>query len=135
MHTSDMGVVSVFVGSILWELVFDGPLHGNATHRTDQLFTLIQTAYDQLESSSRLGHLTRSMFEQERDYPRLCAKAAESRHVLFALEIVCDQLNLGSSRDEHRLLAIRHLCSMYRVFTDSGMFLTATAYLDAVTHV
>ena len=59
MHTGDLGVLSVFLASVLWELTFDGPFAGRIDTKIAQIYTLIQGAYDELQTPSRIGQLKR----------------------------------------------------------------------------
>ena len=63
MHTGAGGVLCWFVGSVLWELVFDGPWPGTQEDRLQALWEHIVFTYGHLDSRSRLPHLIISMFQ------------------------------------------------------------------------
>eukprot|EP00969_Alexandrium_andersonii_P129829 5739037-Alexandrium_andersonii.AAC.1 len=69
------------------------------------------------------------------DFPMLKATAAESRALLFALELLCTKMPNSSDRDQHRLAALAALANMYRVFTRNDTFLPATEAEKAVEYI
>ena len=135
MHTGDLGVVCWLFGAVFWELIYDGPLAGTIGHRLDQLFALIQSVYDELATTSRLGQLKRSMFERAGQFPCLSAKAAEARHLVPVMAIILERLDSGSDRDGHRHAAAKALCDMYEIFYAHGRCLPAGAADRAVACV
>ena len=116
MHTGDLGVLGYFLGSILAELLVDGPFTGPQAAQLKVIWRLVQDKYQELGVTNRLTNLTKEMFLRQGDFPVLKAKAAESRALLFVLESVCEDLDDGSDRDQHRLRALRSLAEMYRIF-------------------
>eukprot|EP00974_Lingulodinium_polyedra_P041442 3982277-Lingulodinium_polyedra.AAC.1 len=80
------------------------------------LWGLVQNKSQELQVSNRITTLTKEMFIRQGDFPVLKAKAAETRALLFVLESVCEDLNDGSDRDQHRLRALGSLAEMYRIF-------------------
>ena len=123
MHSGDLGVVQYLAGSVLAELLEEGPWVGREQDRLDQLWCAIRAAYGQTGCSNRLSLLKKEMFLRADDFPCLSAKAAESRSLLGVLRRICHEHHEGSDRDEHRLRALDHLCAMYSAYANGGMFL------------
>ena len=135
MHTGDLGVVCWFLGSVIWELVHDGPFPGTIPSRIEQLFATIRATYAELGTGSRLTRLTRQQFEHKDGFASLWAKAAESRELLVAMVLILERCDSGSDRDGHRLAAAKALQGMYHIFAMAPMFLSeaeSTAALESV---
>ena len=123
MHTCCLGVAQNMMGSILNELVFQGPFLGSKDLRVEQVFKLIKKHYDKLNTSSRLGNLTITMFTRKDQWSELHSKDAESQQLLFAIQYVLQELHDGSEHHEHRLRCVCSLVRIYQAFKDGDMFL------------
>ena len=117
MHTGCLGVVQTMMGSVLWELTFDGPFRGSQDHRVEQIWGLIKKHYDLLSTPTRLGGLTVSHFSERGAWSSLRAKAAQSQHLLFCMPYVLREVHDGSPHHEHRLRAVTALVRIYRAFS------------------
>ena len=53
MHTGCLGVVAWFLGSVLWELVYDGPFEGSVDRRIKAVWGHIVHWYDELGVKNR----------------------------------------------------------------------------------
>ena len=84
MHTGDLGALLYYEGSVLWELLYDGPFVGTDKSRVGQLWSLILRTYDVLKTPSRIPILLPSTFARTGDFARLSCKAAHAKHLLFA---------------------------------------------------
>ena len=65
MHTGDLGVLCWFWGSVLWELVYDGPFAGNVDRRLEQVSAVIKSIYDEQGTPDRMAPLRRNHFDHE----------------------------------------------------------------------
>ena len=89
------------------------------------MFSRIQAIYDKLDSESRLTQLSVSKFNQSAPgFHCLSAKAAEARHLLPVVLVLCREVNTGSDRDLHRLEALEKLTAVYKIFEDADIALT-----------
>ena len=57
MHTGDLGVVANLNGSVLWELLYDGPYRGNEDARLASIENILREHYERRGSTSRIGRL------------------------------------------------------------------------------
>ena len=128
MHSGHLGQDSFMLGGVLHELVYDGPFTGFKQQRLDKLWDRITFWYDQLDSGTRLTCLKESMFTNVNDFSVLNCKAAEANQLLIVMCEVCKELNDGSDRDQHRLLAVENLAKVYKILKDSPMFLNHQQY-------
>ena len=121
MHTGCLGILLWLQGAVLWELVYDGPFHGNVERRRRALWDLVCAKYDELDipACNRLADLEVARFNVRHGFAELRAKAAESRHLLPALTAVCVHVNTGSPRDRHRIAALQHVSAAYALVKDS----------------
>ena len=55
MHAGCLGIVPWLLGSVLWELVCDGPFDGNADKRVKTVWPHILDVYDALNVQNRFG--------------------------------------------------------------------------------
>ena len=62
MHAGDLGAVQNLIGSVLSEMLEDGPFTGSKEYRCEQIWRLIKKHYDLRNTPSRLGKLTKEMF-------------------------------------------------------------------------
>lgn len=92
MHTGCLGVVAWFLGSVLWELVYDGPFEGSVDRRIKAVWGHIVHWYDELGVKNRLGQLTLEMFKTTGNFACLKGKAAENHQLLPVLRALCSQL-------------------------------------------
>ena len=125
MHSGDLGVVQYLTGSILEELCDEWPGPLTQQGRTEHVWRAIKSKYDENQTSNRLGILKKEMFSRRDDFPCLKAKAAESRALLFTLKDICSDINDRSDRDEHRIRCLRGLCTVYSIFKQADLFLSA----------
>ena len=123
MHTGCLGVVQTMIGSVLWELTFDGPFVGSQDRRVEQIWALIQKHYALLNTPTRLGNLSIAHFTSKDAWNSLRAKAAQSQHLLFCLPYVLREVHDGSPHHEHRLRAVIALVRIYKAFKDNPIVL------------
>ena len=133
MHTGCLGVVAWFLGSVLWELVYDGPFEGSVDRRIKAVWGHIVHWYDELGVKNRLGQLTLEMFKTTGNFACLKGKAAENHQLLPVLRALCSQLGAFSDRDRHRQRALDNLSDIYATFQSAGLRLTEEQ-VQRVTH-
>ena len=132
MHSGHLGQDSFVVGGVLHELLFDGPFPGSKAQRLEQIWEKIQFWYDRLASSTRLTTLKETMFVNKDDFSVLSCKAAETNQLLIVMVELCKEVDSGSARDKHRIIALESLAAVYKIFKDAGMFLTHDEHTQAV---
>ena len=94
MHTGAGGVLCWFVGSVLWELVFDGPWPGTQEDRLQALWEHIVFTYGHLDSRSRLSRLNISMFYHgDKSFTCFTGKTGDTLELLFVLREICREFN------------------------------------------
>ena len=114
MHSGPLGTVSQFIGSVMAELVFDGPWEGTTQQRLQLLWENIVYEYEQTNAASRLSMLPLSSFYHgDRDFACLTGKAGDALSLLFVLHNICIEFNDGSSTDGHRLACLESLCFIF----------------------
>eukprot|EP00969_Alexandrium_andersonii_P015555 680985-Alexandrium_andersonii.AAC.1 len=86
MHCFDLGIIQEYLGSVLWTLVFDGSLPGNAEQRLAVVWDRIRDLYREQGTKTRLANLTLAMFCNPKSahgsFPSLAAHAAETKALL-----------------------------------------------------
>ena len=137
MHTGCLGVLLWLLGSVLWELIFDGPFRGALEARKQRLWALIQAKYNALEIPCcyRIADIDLDRFRHAHAFAELRAKAAEARHLLPVMASLCRDLNDGSARDAHRLAALDHINSIYRIICVSSEIIPVDAHARMMQHV
>ena len=108
----------------MYELLFTGPFGGTKKERLSELWTTIQATYDTLACPTRLTHIKEDMCCSQGDFAVLNVKAAEAQHLLPTMCEICRDLQDGSPRDAHRLLALESLAGVYKIFKDGDMCLS-----------
>ena len=114
MHMGPLGVISYFVGSILWELVFDGGWGGTKDQNLSTLWEHIHSIYRSDRVSNRLTMLTFGMFAHgDSEFSFFIGKAGETLALMHVLFRMCSEMNTGSERDSHRLICLEALCYIF----------------------
>lgn len=125
------GVCSHLCGSVLHALCFlegKGKQHVKPSERLALLFTEIQEEYKKNKATCRLTNLKLSMITDpkspHKDYPVLQCKAAECKHLMFALVgVVKKMLDKSNEMHKHMVQALASLASLVQLFDEAGMFL------------
>ncbi len=115
MHCVDLGVASYLCASAMQELVEPGGPFGRGTFesRVESLWRRLRHHYTRTGTTKQLGNLTGGMIGgQGAVFPALAAKAAETRHLLYPLRSLVEELNDGSERAGHRLACFDELLSI-----------------------
>ena len=84
MHVKSLGTDAHLLGSILWYMV-SVVLPGNQEQNIGLVWESVHTFYSENATPCRLSRLTLSMVKND-PFPRLHAKAMETRHLLPAVE-------------------------------------------------
>ena len=121
MHTGCLGVLAWLLGSVCYELIFDGIFPGPLELRRSRLWDLVQLKYDAkgVPHSSRLHDLELDRFRHTNAFAELRAKAAVTRHFLPILADVCRDLSTGSARDLHRQATLDNIVAVYDIIVHS----------------
>ena len=121
----DLGVVQWLLGGVMHELVFDGPFAGNKNTRCATLFSRIKLVYETLDVDNRITQLNPGKFcKKPPNFHCFAAKAAESRHLLPVMLVICREESTGSERDEHRIAALEAICEVYNILQTADIVLT-----------
>ena len=128
-------------GSVLWELVYDGPFAGNVDKRVKTIWAHIRDVYDALECSKPVWAENLDMFRPPRAFGCLKGKAAEHHHLLPILRDACRRVGVRLDKDKHRQKALDILTEIYDTFRAAGLRLTdmevdrvASAYDNCLLH-
>ena len=125
MHTGLLGTDEYMAGSVLYELIHDGPRKtGSVDQRREFIWNLCLEEYERQQTPNRVANLTMSMVQSKNEYPCLSIKAAEMLGFLPVLLAVCRYVHDGSDRDEHRIRALKYMVSVYAILKRNGMFLS-----------
>ena len=126
-HTGHLGTDQYFLGSVLDELIEDGPFRdGSRETRKNRVWGLILAEYRRQGTSNRLGNLTLGMVKRGDDFPCLSAKASETAHLLKVILSICRGHHDGSERDEHRLRALVHIVRFYKIVQCADVVMTSS---------
>lgn len=102
MHTVDLGLTLNLLGSIMWELVFEGP--GSVRSNFGAMWQSILRTYARLGTRHRINNMVLGQFWRPGDYAALIrVKAAEARDLVPVMISICEAAYDNSMRDEHRL--------------------------------
>ena len=127
MHAGSLGILTWFLGAVLYELVHDGPWEGSVADRLDILWTHINAEYRSLGSTNRLSTLPLTLFDHgQKAYPCFTGKASEAMNLLFVLREMCLDVSVGSLHDRHRLA----FCSIACAFFFKASNRTHTSFLS-----
>ena len=139
MHTGSLGVVLYFLGSVFYELVYDGVLDRRPDAALEKLWLLIKNLYGRLGIQNRLSQLTLKMFVQSDAYPALGAKAAEGQALLPVVLEICKAYDDGSEHHAHRTRALQALTEFNNISKTASLVPSdedAKAMVDAIdTHL
>ena len=72
------------------------------------------------------------MFANPGDFSVFSGKAAETNQLLIVMVELCKEVDSGSARDRHRIIALESLATVHKVLKDGGMFLTEDEHKQAV---
>ena len=101
--------------------------HSCQEERIRNIKAKIDELYKQMDIKSRLPHLDLKTFKNEGEYPRLRAKANDSRHLLPVLDKL---LELDTGEDLYRKVRkqmLQSLLAFYKVVSTTSMFLEPSA--------
>ena len=136
MHTGPLGTVSQIVGSVMAELVFDGPFGGTVADRLQQLWEHIVAEYEACEATSRLSLLALSNFYHgENDFACFTGKAGDCLSFLYILHYICLEFDDGSDRDTHRLACFESLCFIFPLAQKMGLSSRGQRHCKCLRHV
>ena len=129
-HTLDKGVTSLFVGSLLHDLIFDKVLEPNGTipQQCGALWGRVQRLYEELQTQTRLSRFSLDMIcdpsKPHTAWPCLNTKMAMTRSLVPVAARLAQQYSTGSRWDLHRVEAARHLERAYALMLEGGFFFT-----------
>ena len=134
MHTFHLGVDLYLHGGTMRDLLEPGVyFHGNEQRRFDQLFAMVESAYDELKIESKIHNLRPKCLGKGPGC--LKAKAAASKSLVKAMHHVLLGLPHASLLANARLKAYEMLAQAYDIMDSSGMFLSeqdAGIFFDCV---
>ena len=137
MHSGDLGPCLHLHGSTMSDLIsYTGPYvgAGPAEFRVQRLKVDVDSAYATCGIKKRINTLTQKMIKGKRG-PILKAKASEARNLLGPLEQLLTELDDGSEKRGHQLLAYSSLFKMYQVIIQSGLFLSTSEFKLVFKHL
>ena len=121
MHLGPLGVLQWFLGSVLWELVYDGVWGDNPSECLARLWEEILEKYQEKGTSNRISSLKLSMFFHGADkFTCLSAKASDTVALLYVVHEICQEYSDGSRRDFHRLRCFERLCFIFNTVQANG---------------
>ena len=132
LHAWDQGVWSHLAGSFLKDVIFDSYKHLPRHAALAEVWQKIQTYYAVLNTRVRLSNLTLAMIvgdalKPDSNWPKLKAKAAETRHLIPILCQIAEDLNDGSSHAKHRYETLKQATNLQKIIELEGMFMSQTA--------
>lgn len=130
------GVCSHLLGSLLHQICFHEGKGRQSKPPKDRLalvFSEIQANYKAQNTPTRLTNLRLSMFcdpaKPHKEYPKLEAKGAETKHLLAAfLPVLQAALNPGIALHQHMVGALEAMVALVNAFDSAGMFPTQTEF-------
>ena len=137
MHSGDLGPCLHLHGSTMSDLISDtGPYvgAGPAEFRVQRLKVDVDSAYATCGIKKRINTLTQKMIKGKRG-PILKAKASEARNLLGPMAQLLTELDDGSEKRGHQLLAYSSLFKMYQVIIQSGLFLSTSEFELVFQHL
>ena len=130
MHSHDLGVMRMFIGSVLTTIVFQQLVgQGSPAERCAKLWVEIQAIYKDLCIQKRINTLSLSMFcdpnSWKSDYPEISTKASETKHFVQVVLELCRRYRIpGDECSNHRFQAALH-------FTRVGNLLDSCGYIPS----
>ena len=128
LHTVDQGVASHVIGNIFSELVdtFPDGISG--------LWSDMKKWYGKTKCQNKLtAKLTTDRMKTSAGYPKLKAKAAQTRALApYALELA-QKHNSGSDHDQYRVGVAQLLCRFYNILQSEDMFGSTEACSEVKT--
>ena len=134
------GVCNHLLGSLLHHLCYFQGKGKQAKKPGDRLaiiFTQVQEQYRLLGSTTRLTNLKLSMVcdpkQPHKEYPKLEAKGAETKHLLAALlPVLKSMLDPGDSLHQHMVGALQSMVGLVNLLDKADMFPTQEENLEAI---
>ena len=109
MHCCFLGVwLHIIANVLIW---LEGKVEGNNQGtRVRNVYAMLKRAYDELDvpSSERVPELKRSTYREGADYPEMSCKAAHAKHLLPALELVIERVELNDRLDRHVVRCVKN---------------------------
>ncbi len=118
MHTMHLGTYKYFLGSVL-ELLTHHVMDESPEKNLDRIWQMIQKAYRDNRISEKFDQLKVSMYKRAGQFPSLKGKAAEVRHLLKPMLVVCEHF-LDNTIKQHKeiKLALRMAIQMETTLDD-----------------
>ena len=130
LHAVDLGVAAHVVGNIFWRCVVKR-VWGCRTYaeNVEKLEEELNSWYKERKEKSQLqGRLTIARIRTSKNWPKLKAKGAASRHIAeFALLLARRHLLDASERGRKAFAVAQCLVNFYRIIEDEGQYLSAGA--------
>ena len=126
LHAVDQGLASHCVANVFIEVMRDSLVGTNWHEKLRDLQDKLK-AHGKTSGHKIDGELTFERIKTKGEWPKLKAKAANTRHISrFALRL-CQEFNSGSAHDMRRLGVMQQLVRFYDIVETEGRFLTETA--------
>lgn len=131
MHCCDIGFGSAVVANVFYD-IFYKELKGKKGDKMSQLLELIKDGYDAVGiTEGKISKLTQSHFcdtdAPHKNYPNLlhsAIKAKQTANLVPVCKHLCQKYLDGSGYAKWRLKCLSHLCKLYEIHSDAGLFLT-----------